>query len=71
MTFSARTRYLLISVAILVAGTIQLIRGYKPVIVIVGAVAFLFFGNLTVYLSGSRERAIRRQQKRDYYAGKI
>jgi hypothetical protein len=69
MTFSARTRYLLISVAILLASVIQLYRGYRPVIVIAGALAFLLFGNLSVYLSGSRERAIRRRQKRDYYAG--
>ena len=68
MTFSARTRYLLVTLAILTASVIQLLRGYKPIIVITGAVAFLFFGNLAVYLSGSRERAIRRQQKRDYYA---
>jgi hypothetical protein len=69
MTFSARTRHLLITVAILTASVIELIRGYKPVIVIVGALTFLFAGNLIVYLSGSRERAIRLQKKRDYYAG--
>jgi len=69
MTFSARTRYLLITAAILTASAIQLIRGYKPIIVVIGAVAFLFFGNLTVFLYGSKERALRRRQKRDYWAG--
>jgi len=71
MTFSAKARYLLVSCAIVLASVIQLVRGYKPLIVIVGAVAFLIAGNLVVYLSGSKERAIRRQKKRDYYAGKL
>jgi hypothetical protein len=71
MTFSARARYLLVSGAIVVASAIQLVRGYRPLIVIVGAVTFLFMGNLVVYLSGSKEREMRRQRKRDYYAGKI
>jgi hypothetical protein len=70
MTFSARTRYLLITAAIVTASAIQLVRGYRPLIVIVGAVAFLIAGNLIVYLSGSKARAIRLQRKRDYYAGK-
>jgi hypothetical protein len=69
MTYSARSRYLLITAAIFTASVIQIIRGYRLVIVIVGAVAFLAAGFLIVYLSGSRERAARRQQKRDYYAG--
>jgi len=69
MTFSARTRYLLITAAILTASVIQLVRGYKPIIVVVGGLAFLFFGNLTVYLYGSKQRALRRQQKRDFWAG--
>ena len=68
MTFSARTRYLLVTAAIFTASAIQLVRGYRPIIVITGAVAFLFFGNLAVFLSGSKERALRRQRKRDYYA---
>jgi hypothetical protein len=71
MTFSAKARYLLVTGAILLASAIQLVRGYRPLIVIVGAVAFLVAGNGVVYLSGSKERAIRRQQKRNYYAGKI
>jgi hypothetical protein len=71
MTFSARARYLLVTGAIVLASAIQLVRGYRPLIVIVGAVAFLFMGNLVVYLSGSKEREMRRQRKRDYYAGKI
>jgi len=69
MTFSPRFRYLLISAAILTASVIQIIRGYKLIIVIVGAIAFLIFGNLVVYLSGAKAREIRRQQKRDYWAG--
>jgi hypothetical protein len=71
MTFSARARYLLVTGAIVLASAIQLVRGYRPLIVIVGAVAFLLMGNLMVYLSGSKEREMRRQRKRDYYAGKI
>jgi hypothetical protein len=71
MTFSTRTRYLLITGAVLTASVIQLLSGYKLVIVAVAAATFLFVGFLTVYLSGSKQRAIRRQQKRDYYAGKL
>jgi hypothetical protein len=70
MTLSARARYLLLTAAIVTAAAIQLLRGYKPLIVIVGTIAFLFAGNLMVYLTGSRERAIRLQKKRDYYAGR-
>jgi hypothetical protein len=69
--FSATTRHLLVTAAILLASAIQLARGYKPVIVIAGALAFILAGNVIVYLSGSKERAVRRQQKRDYYEGKI
>jgi hypothetical protein len=69
MTFSAKARHLIVTAAILTASAIQLARGYKLVIVVVGALSFIFVGNLMVYLSGSKERAIRRQQKRDYYAG--
>ena len=69
MKFSAKARYLLITAAILTASAIQIIRGYKWVIVATGAIAFLLFGYASVYLSGSKQRAIRRQQKRDYYAG--
>jgi hypothetical protein len=69
MSFSAKTRYLLVTSAILVASFIQLTRGYRPLIVAVAALTFLSAGNLAVYLSGSKERSIRRQQKRDYYAG--
>ncbi len=71
MMFSAKTRSLLVTGAILLACVIQLARGYKPLIVIVGGLAFIAAGNLIVYLSGSKERARRRQQKRDYYEGKI
>ena len=68
MTFSARTRYALVTGAILTASAIQLLRGYRWLIVLIGAAAFLLIGNLTVYLSGSRARAVRRREKRDYYA---
>ncbi len=68
MDFSPRVRYLLVNAAIVLASVIQLVRGYKPIIVIAGAAAFLLMGNLTVYLSGARQRAIRRQKKRDYYS---
>ena len=68
MTFSSRTRYLLTTAAIVTASLIQLLRGYRLIIVVVGAVVFLIVGNVTVYLSGSKERALRRQQKRDFYA---
>jgi len=71
MTFSAKARSSLVTGAILLASVIQLVRGYRPLIVMVGAVVFLLVGNGVVYLSGSKERAIRRQQKRNYYAGKI
>ena len=69
MDFSPRVRYLLVTAAIVLASVIQLVRGYKPIIVITGAIAFLLIGNLTVYLSGAKQRAIRRKQKRDYFAG--
>ena len=69
MTFSTRARYLIISAAILTASAIQLARGYRPLIVIVGAASFLFVGFLIVFLSGSKQRAIDRKRKHDYYAG--
>ncbi len=71
MTFSARTRYLLLSGAIVLASAIQLLRGYRVLIVAVGCIAFLAMGNLLIYLSGSKARAERRQQRRDYFEGKI
>jgi len=70
MTFSTRARYLIITAAILTASLIQLVRGYRPLIVITGASTFLFVGFLIVYLSGSKQRAIDRKRKLDYYAGK-
>jgi uncharacterized protein (DUF58 family) len=69
MTFSTRTRYLLITAAILTASAIQIVRGYKWIVVLVGALAFLMVGNLIVYLSGSKARAIERRKRRDYWAG--
>jgi hypothetical protein len=70
MTFSTRARYLIITAAILTAGVIRLVRGYRPLIVIVGALTFLCVGFLIVYLSGSKQRAIDRKRKYDFYAGK-
>ncbi len=69
MMFSARTRYALISAAILTASVVQLINGYRPLIVVIAAATFLFVGNLIVYLSGSKQRAIRKRQKQEYWAG--
>jgi hypothetical protein len=69
MSFSAKTRYLLVTAAIVVACGVQLVRGYRPLIVTVCGLTFLLAGNLSVYLSGAKERAVRRQRKRDYYAG--
>ena len=69
MEFTSKTRYVLIFLAILTGSSIELFRGYKPLIVIVGFFVFLLAGCIVVYLSGSKERAIRRRQKRDYYAG--
>lgn len=69
MSFSPRTRYLLLTAAVLTASVIQLVRGYRPLIVVIGAVGFLIAGNGMIYLTGAKERAARRQQKRDYWAG--
>ena len=68
MSFSPKFRYLLVTLAIVCASVIQLVRGYRPVIVITGAIGFLFFGNLAVYLSGAKERADRRRRQREYWA---
>ena len=69
MTFTARARYLITAAAIFTASAIQLARGYRPLIVAVAALTFLFVGFLIVYLSGSKQRAINRRRKHDYYAG--
>ena len=69
MSFSPRTRYLLVTLAILTACVIQLARGYRPLVVVICAVTFLFAGNLMIYLAGSKERALRRRQRREYFAG--
>ena len=69
MSFSAKTRYLLVFLAILTGSAIEFFRGYRPLIVIMGFFTFLSVGFLLTYLSGSKERALRRKQKRDYYAG--
>ncbi len=69
MTIRHKSQYLLVDGAVLTASAIQLARGLRPVVVIIAAVVFLLVGNLTVYLAGSKQRAIQRQRKRDYYAG--
>ena len=69
MTIRHRTLYVLVNAAVLTASVIQLVRGLRLVIVIVAAAAFLLVGNATVYLAGSKQRAVQRQRKRDYYAG--
>ena len=69
MTIRHRTQYLLVNAAVLTASLIQLARGFRVLIVTVAAVVFLAIGNLTVYLAGSKQRAVERQRKRDYYAG--
>lgn len=69
MSFSLKTRYLLVNVAVLAACVIEYVRGYPWLILVLGAITFLLVGNLVLYLSGSKERAVRRQQKRDYWAG--
>ena len=70
MTFSPRARYLIITAAVLTASVIQIIRGYKLMIVAIAALTFLATGYIIVHLSGSKVRAMRRKQKFDYYAGK-
>jgi hypothetical protein len=69
MTISHRTQYLLVNAAVGTASAIQLARGLPLVVVLVAALVFLVVGNLTVYLAGSRQRAMERKRKRDYYAG--
>ena len=54
MNFSVKTRYLLVTLAILTASAIQLARGYKWIVVVVGAVGFLVFGNLAIFLLDSK-----------------
>jgi hypothetical protein len=69
MTISHRTQYLLVNMAVATASVIQLARGLRPLIVIIAAIVFLVVGNSTVYLAGSKQRALDRKRKRDYYAG--
>jgi hypothetical protein len=69
MTISHKSQYLLVNGAILTASIIQLLRGYKHLIVLIAALTFIVVGNLTVWLAGSRQRAIERKRKHDYYAG--
>lgn len=69
MSFTPRTRYLLLTAAVLTASVIQLMRGYRPLIVLVGALVFIALGNIAIYFTGAKERAVRRQDKRDHWAG--
>jgi hypothetical protein len=69
LSYSPRIRYLLLTAAVFAASLIQLFRGYRPLIVVLGGVAFLALGNGAIYLTGAKERAIKRQQARDYWAG--
>lgn len=69
MTISHKSQYALVTAAILTASVIQLFRGYRPFVVILGALVFLVVGNATVYVSGTAERNRRRKAKRDYYEG--
>ena len=69
MSFPPTTRYLLVFAAIATGSLIELLRGYRTLIVAVGFCTFLSVGFLMVYLSGAKERALKRKQKRDYYAG--
>jgi hypothetical protein len=62
-----RYQYGLLNAAILTASIIQLFRHKPLIIVIVAALTFLFVGNLVIFLGGSRQRAIHRQRKIDYY----
>ena len=66
---STRTRYVLVFLAILTGSLIQLFRGYRSLIVVIGFITFMAVGWLVVYLSDSKERAVRRRQKREYYEG--
>lgn len=63
-----RLQTVLLNLAVLTASLIQLLRGYRPLIVIVCGLAFLAAGNAFLYLLGSPARRLRREQKRDFYA---
>jgi hypothetical protein len=69
MTISHKSLYLLVNAAVLTASAIELVRGYRLLVVIVCALCFCIVGNLTVWLKGSRQRAAARERKRAYYAG--
>ena len=63
-----RLQYGLLNAAILTASIIQLFRHKPLVVVIIAALTFLCVGNLVIFLGGSRQRAINRQRKIDYYS---
>jgi hypothetical protein len=65
---TTRTKAILINAAIMLACAIQLVRGYRLFIVAIAGLSFLLAGNVIVYLSGAKQRAIRRQQQREYWS---
>ncbi len=69
MSFSPKIRYLLLNIAVLTACAIEFVRGYPWPVILLGAATFFLMGNFVLYLAGSKERAVRRQQKRDFWAG--
>ena len=69
MNFNSPTRHGLVTGAILLASAIEMMRGYKPLVVVFSALIFVVLGNGVIYLAGSKERAMRKRAKQDYYAG--
>ncbi len=64
---SRRLQYVLTNAAVLTASIIQLFRHRPLIVVVIAALTFVFVGNLTIYIGGSKRRAIERQRKIDYY----
>ena len=64
---SRRLQYALLNAAIVTASVIQLFRHRPLIVIVVAGLTFLAVGNLTIYLGGSKQRAIERQRKIDYY----
>ena len=69
MNFNIKARHGLITGAILLASAIEIMRGYKAVVVVVSALVFLAVGNGLIYFAGAKQRNLRKQAKRDFYAG--
>jgi len=64
---SRRLQYALVNAAVLTASIIQLFRHRPLIVIVIAGLTFLFVGNLTIYLGGSKQRAVERQRKIDYY----